>query len=82
MKHELITIRPTNVADLAPKDRIRLCGTLHDVISNRFLGAQAGKNLCYELTMREALAGRHQTIECISGMIFDVVTDIREEDQP
>ena len=32
MKHKLITIRPTNGADLAPKDRIRLHGTLHDVI--------------------------------------------------
>lgn len=28
MKHKLITIRPTNGADLAPKDRIRLHGTL------------------------------------------------------
>lgn len=67
--------RPTNGADLAPKDRIRLHGTLHDVINNRFHGAQPR----YELTVREALTGKHQTVEYISGTIFDVVTDIREE---
>lgn len=53
MKHKLITIRPTNGADLAPKDRIRLHGTLHDVINNQLHGAQPGENLWYELTIRE-----------------------------
>lgn len=80
MKHKLITIRPTNGADLTPKDRIRLHGTLHDVINNQFNGAQPGENLWYELTIREVLTGKHRTIEYSSGMIFDVVTDIREED--
>lgn len=80
MKHKLITIRPTNGADLNPQDRIRLHGTLSDVINNSFLGAQPGEILRYELTLREVLTGKHQTIEYISGTIFDVVTDIREED--
>ena len=80
MRHKLITIRPTNGADLNPKDQIRLHGVLHDVISNRFLGAQPGEILRYELTLREVLTGKHQTSEYISGTIFDVVTDIREED--
>lgn len=79
MRHKLITIRPTNGADLNPKDRIRLHGTLHDVSSNQFLGAQPGEILRYELTLREVLTGKHQTSEYISGTIFDVVTDIREE---
>ena len=79
MKHKLITICPTNGADLTPKDRIRLHGALHDVINNQFLGAQPGENLWYELTIREVLTGKHQTIEYISGTIFDVVIDIREE---
>lgn len=79
MKHKLITIRPTNGADLAPKDRIRLHGTLHDVINNQFHGAQPGENLWYTLTIREVITGKHHTIEYISGTIFDVVTDIREE---
>lgn len=80
MKHKLITIHPTNGAGLAPGDRIRLHGALHDVIDNQFLGAQPGENIWYELTIREVLTGKHQTIEYISGTIFDVVTDIREED--
>ena len=79
MRHKLITIRPTNGADLDPKDRIRLHGTLHDVIGNRSLGAKSGEILWYELTIREVLTGKHRIIEYISGMIFDVVTDIREE---
>lgn len=79
MKHKLITIRPTNGADLAPKDRIRLHGSLHDVINNRAHEAQPGENLGYELTIQEVLTGKHQIIEYISGTIFDVVTDIREE---
>lgn len=54
MKHTLITIRPTNGADLAPKDRIRLHGTLHDVINNQFHGAQPGENLRH----RRARLGR------------------------
>lgn len=44
MKGKLITIRPTNGADLVPGDRSRVFGTLHDVIGNRFLGAQPGKS--------------------------------------
>lgn len=80
MKHKLITIRPTNGADLNPKDRIRLHGTLHDVISNRLCETKPGEILWYELTLREVLTGKHRTIEYISGTIFDVVTDIREED--
>lgn len=79
MKHKLITIRPTNGADLAPRDRIRLHGALHDVIGNRILGVRPGGNLWYELTIREVLTGKHRNLEYISGMIFDVVTDIREE---
>lgn len=79
MKHMLITIRPTNGADLAPKDRIRLRGVLHDVIDNRFLGVKPGENLRYGLTIREAPTGKHRTLQYSSGMLFDVVTDIREE---
>nr|DAV51517.1 MAG TPA: hypothetical protein [Caudoviricetes sp.] len=79
MKHKLITIRPTNGVDLVPKDRIRLHGTLHDVIDNQPLGAQPGGTLRHKLVIREVLTGKHQTIEYISGTILDVVTDIREE---
>jgi hypothetical protein len=82
MKHKLITIRPTSGADLEPGNRIRLHGTLHDVIDNRFLGARPGENLRYELTTREPLTGKQQIVKYISGTIFDVVTDIREEGQP
>ena len=80
MKHKLIVLRPTNGADLNPKDRIRLHGTLHDIINNRSLGAKPGEILRYEPTIWEVLTGKHRTIEYISGTIFDVVTDIREED--
>ena len=80
MTRTLITICPTNGADLTPKSRIRLHGALHDVIDNRFLGAQPGENLWYELIIREIPTGKYQTIEYISGTIFDVVTDIREGD--
>lgn len=72
--------RPTKFEDLNRGDRIRLHGALHDVISNESLGAQPGENPWYELTIREELTGKHQTIEYTGGTIFDVVTDIREED--
>jgi len=76
MKHTLITIRPTNGTDLAPKDRIRLNGTLYDVID---IQIHTGEDLWYELTAREGLTGEFQTIEYTEGTIFDVVTNIREE---
>lgn len=83
MERKLITIRPTNGADLEPGDRIRLHGVLHDVIDNRFLGAQPGENLRYELVIREPLTGKRQIVKYISGTIFDVVTAIREgREQP
>lgn len=74
MKHTLITIRPTNGTDLASKDRIRLNGTLYDVIDNQ---VHARGNHWNELTVREGLTGEFQTIEYTEGTIFDVVTNIR-----
>lgn len=70
---------PPTARTSPPKDRIRLHGALHDVITNQFHGAQPGENLWYELAIREVLTGKHQTIDYVSGTIFDVVTDIREE---
>lgn len=76
-EHKPLIIRPTNGTNLVPEDRIRLNGTLYDVIDNQI---HAGENLMYELTIREGLTNESQTIEYISGTIFDVLTDIREED--
>lgn len=75
-EHKPLTIRPTNGADLASKDRIRLNGDLYDVIDNQIY---VGENLWCELTVREGLTGEFQTIEYTEGTIFDVVTNIREE---
>lgn len=58
MRHKLITIRPTNGADLEPGST-EPCTTSSTISSS---GRSRGENLEY-----------------ISGMIFDVVTDIREE---
>lgn len=75
-EYKLLTLRPTNGADLAPKDRIRLNGALYDVIDNQ---VHARGNHWNELTVREGLTGEPQIIEYISGTIFDVVTNIQEE---
>ena len=72
---KLLTLRPTNGADLAPKDRIRLNGALYDVIDNQ---VHARGNHWNELTVREGRTGEFQTIEYTEGTIFDLIIEVQE----